>query len=253
MGLNTLGIVLVGIADKKDDASSSTNEMYLDCEAFLAIHRTISREVFKSISTCKSAHEVWTKLEDIYGGSNLDEDDIMMNELVHELFTLFDHKESTTTSISDCLHTSASSISQGNDMLSDEIHVDENVIASMDTSISSTTHSVNYCADRFKPNPKKFSNGLFTPPLGVIEVFSVAHRGYFFSDEHGSGGRRGRGSGGSQASPMAPGDGGDAPPSVCCVGEASRGRGRARGGWGASVELGLRRVVATAWNGEGTV
>ncbi|KAE8786284.1 hypothetical protein D1007_39890 [Hordeum vulgare] len=113
MGPNTLRIVLDGIADKKDDASSSTNEMYLGCEAFLAIHRTISPEVFKSISTCKSAHEVWTKLEDIYGGSNLDEDGIMMKELVHELFTLFDPKESTTTSISDCLHTSASSISQG--------------------------------------------------------------------------------------------------------------------------------------------
>ncbi|KAE8792557.1 hypothetical protein D1007_32855 [Hordeum vulgare] len=113
MGQNTLRIVLVGIADKKDDASSSTNEMYLDCEAFLANHQTISPEVFKSISTCKSAHEVWTKLEDIYGGSNLDEDGIMMKELVHELFTLFDLKESTTTSISDCLHTSASSISQG--------------------------------------------------------------------------------------------------------------------------------------------
>ncbi|KAE8798022.1 hypothetical protein D1007_26758 [Hordeum vulgare] len=148
MGPNTLRIVLVGIADKKDDASSSTNEMYLDCEAFLAIHRTISPEVFKSISTCKSAHEVWTKLEDIYGGSNLDEDGIMMKELVHELFTLFDLKESTTTPISDCLHTSASSISQGNDMVSEEIYVDENGIASMDTSISSTTHSVNYCADR---------------------------------------------------------------------------------------------------------
>ncbi|KAE8805933.1 hypothetical protein D1007_17938 [Hordeum vulgare] len=90
MGPNTLRIVLVGIADKKDDASSSTNEMYLDCEAFLAIHQTISPEVFKSISTCKSAHEVWTKLEDIYGGSNLDEDGIMMKELVHDLFTLFD-------------------------------------------------------------------------------------------------------------------------------------------------------------------
>ncbi|KAE8818005.1 hypothetical protein D1007_04368 [Hordeum vulgare] len=113
MGPNTLRIVLIGIADKKDDASSSTNEMYLDCEAFLAIHRTISPEVFKSIWTCKSSHEVWTKLEYIYGGSNLDEDGIMMKELVHELFTLFDLKESTTTSISNCLHTSASSISQG--------------------------------------------------------------------------------------------------------------------------------------------
>lgn len=93
--------------------------MYLDCEAFLAIHRIISPEVFKSISTCKSAHEVWTKLEDIYGGSNLDEDGIMMKELVHELFTLFDLKESNTTFISDCLHTSASSTSQGNDMVSE--------------------------------------------------------------------------------------------------------------------------------------
>ncbi|KAE8773534.1 hypothetical protein D1007_54222 [Hordeum vulgare] len=161
MGPNTLRIVLVGIADKKDDASSSTNEMYLDCEAFLAIHRTISPEVFKSISTCKSAHEVWTKLEDIYGGSNLDEDDIMMKELVHELFTLFDHKESTTTSISDCLHTLASSISQGNDMVSEEIYVDENVIASMDMSISSTTHSVNYCADRSCISPKDPSTNVY--------------------------------------------------------------------------------------------
>ncbi|KAE8808886.1 hypothetical protein D1007_14639 [Hordeum vulgare] len=151
---------LVGIADKKDNASSSTNEMYLDCEAFLAIHQTISPEVFKSISTCKSAHEVWTKLEDIYGGSNLDEDGIMMKELVHELFTLFDLKESTTTSISDCLHTSASSISQGNDMVSEEIYVDENVIASMDTSISSTTHSVNYCADWSCISPKDSSTNV---------------------------------------------------------------------------------------------
>ncbi|KAE8787546.1 hypothetical protein D1007_38483 [Hordeum vulgare] len=151
---NTLRIVLVGISDKKDDAYSSTNEMYLDCEAFLAIHRAISPEVFKSISTCKSAHEVWIKLEYIYGGSNLDEDGIMMKELVDELFTLFDLKESTTTLISDCLHTSASSISQGNDMVSEEIYVDENGITSLDTSISSTTHSVNYCVDRSCISPK---------------------------------------------------------------------------------------------------
>ncbi|KAE8815594.1 hypothetical protein D1007_07065 [Hordeum vulgare] len=131
MGPNTLRIVLVGIADKKDDASSSTNEMYLDCEAFLVIHRTISPEVFKSISTCKSGHEVWTKLEDIYGGSNLDEDGIMMKELVHELFTLFNIKESTTTSISDCLHTSASSISQANvcgDMPASSCPLDQNIL-----------------------------------------------------------------------------------------------------------------------------
>ena len=93
MGPNALRIVLVGIAFAKDDPSPSIDDMYLDCEASLAIHQTISPEVFKSISTCKSAHEVWTKLEDIYGGSNLDEDNIMLKELLHELSTLFYNEE----------------------------------------------------------------------------------------------------------------------------------------------------------------
>ena len=48
--------------------------MHLDSQVLSAIHQAISFEVFKEILTCKSAHEAWTKLEDIYGGSNLDED-----------------------------------------------------------------------------------------------------------------------------------------------------------------------------------
>ena len=48
--------------------------MHLDSQVLCAIHQAISFEVFKEISTCKSAYETWTKLEDIYGGSNLDED-----------------------------------------------------------------------------------------------------------------------------------------------------------------------------------
>ncbi|KAE8788854.1 hypothetical protein D1007_37040 [Hordeum vulgare] len=109
MGPNALRIILVGIAFAKDDPSPSIDDMYLDCEASLAIHQTISPEVFKSISTCKLAHEVWTKLEDIYGGSNLDEDNIMLKELLHELSTLFYHEEPSIASISDYLHTSTSS------------------------------------------------------------------------------------------------------------------------------------------------
>ena len=36
-----------------------------------AIIRFISLEVFESIMTCVTAHDMWTKLEEIYGGSNL--------------------------------------------------------------------------------------------------------------------------------------------------------------------------------------
>ncbi|KAE8771044.1 hypothetical protein D1007_57108 [Hordeum vulgare] len=174
MGPNALQIVLVGIAAAKDDPSPSIYDMYLDCEASLAIHQTIKPEVFKSISTCKSAHEVWTKLEDIYGGSNLNEDNIMLKELVHELFTLFYHEEPSITSIFDYLHTSASStpptcgVPQGPDMVSEQIScdddvkliinelvcVDDNVVSSMDMGISSSTYSVNYCVDSSCISPK---------------------------------------------------------------------------------------------------
>ena len=73
MGPNALRIVLIGISIAKDGHSPSIEDMYLDCDTSLVIHQALTFEVFKAVTTCKSAHETWTKLEDIYGGSNLDE------------------------------------------------------------------------------------------------------------------------------------------------------------------------------------
>ena len=73
MGPNALRIVVVGDSNLKDGQSPSLGDMHLDSQLLSAIHQAISFEVFKEISTCMSAHEAWTKLEDIYGGSNLDE------------------------------------------------------------------------------------------------------------------------------------------------------------------------------------
>ena len=71
-----------------------------------ALIRSISLEVFESIMTCASAHEMWTKLEEIYGGSNLDEDSILFGELMLEFSTFLNHEELTITSTSNYLHTS---------------------------------------------------------------------------------------------------------------------------------------------------
>ena len=86
-----------------------------------------------AVTTCKSADETWTKLEDIYGGSNLDEDNILFGELMEEFSTFLNHEELSITSTSDYLHTSISSTSptcgvpQGNDMVSEEISCDDGV------------------------------------------------------------------------------------------------------------------------------
>ena len=174
MGPNALRIVLVGISNAKDGPSPSFEDMYLDCDASLAIHQTITIEVFKAISTCKSAHEAWTKLEDIYGGSNLDEDNILWEELMKEFSTFLNHEEVSIASTSNYLDTSTSSTSptcgvpQGNDMVSEEISCDDGVkliiddlacvdasnVSSMDLSISSTTNSINYCVDSPCISPK---------------------------------------------------------------------------------------------------
>ena len=87
MGPNALRIVVVGDSNLKDGQSPSLEDMHLDSQVLSAIHQAISFEVFKEILTCKSAHEAWTKLEDIYGGSNLDEDNILFRELMEGLST----------------------------------------------------------------------------------------------------------------------------------------------------------------------
>ena len=133
MGPNALRIVLVRISIAKGGPSPSLEDMILYCEASLGIHKTISSKVFKSTSTYKSAHEAWTKLEDIYGGSNLDEDNILFGDLMEEFSTFLNHEEISIASTSSYLDTSISSTSptcgvpQGNDMVSEETSCDDGV------------------------------------------------------------------------------------------------------------------------------
>ena len=79
--------VVIGDSNLKYGQSPSLEDMHLDSQVLSAIHQAISFKLFKEILTCKSAHEVWTKLEDIYGGSNLDEDNILFGELMEEFST----------------------------------------------------------------------------------------------------------------------------------------------------------------------
>ena len=133
MGPNALRIVVVGNSNLKDGQSPSLGDMHLDSEALSIIHQAITFEVFKSISSCSLAHDAWTKIEDIYGGSNLHEDNILFGELMEEFSTFLNHEELSIASTSDYLHTSTSftsptcGIPQGNDMVSEEISCDDGV------------------------------------------------------------------------------------------------------------------------------
>ena len=133
MGPNAFRIVVVGDSNLKDGQSPSLEDMHLDSQVLSAIHQAISFEVFKEISTCKSAHVAWTKLEDIYGGSNLDEENILFGELMEEFSKFLHHEELSITSTSNYLDTSISSTSptcgvpQGNDMVSEEISCNDGV------------------------------------------------------------------------------------------------------------------------------
>ena len=74
MGPNFVRIVLVGASPWKDDlfpTNEENDDMLCGYGAKNAIIRSISLEVFELIMTCVMAHEMWTKLEEIYGGSNL--------------------------------------------------------------------------------------------------------------------------------------------------------------------------------------
>ena len=108
MGPNALQIVVVGNSNLKDGQSPSLDDMHLDCETLSVIHQAITFEVFKSISSCSLAHEAWTKIEDIYGGSNLDEDNIIFEELMEDFSTFLNHEELSIASTSNYLDTSIS-------------------------------------------------------------------------------------------------------------------------------------------------
>ena len=169
MGPNVLRIVTIGAHIAKDCLSPSLEDMHIDSDALVAIHQAITFDVFKSILMCKTAHEAWTKLGDVYGGSYLDEANIFPMETIGEVSTTSCHEEHPIASTSDYLDTSTSStlptcsFSQGNDMVSGEIMCDNDVeiiindppcrnasiVASMDLSISCT----NFGIDSFVNSP----------------------------------------------------------------------------------------------------
>ena len=148
MGPNALWIVLVGNSNLKDGQSPSLDDMHLDCEALSFIHQAITFEVFKSISSCSLAHDAWTKIEDIYGGSNLHEDNILFGELMEEFSTFLNHEELSIASTSDYLHTSTSFTSPTCGIPQEEINKDEACLIDEESSSpkeSSSTPCVHMC------------------------------------------------------------------------------------------------------------
>ena len=134
-------IVLVGASPWKDELFPSIKEnddMLCGYGAKNALIRSISLEVFESIMTCASAHEMWTKLEEIYGGSNLDEVNHISEVSLEEFSTSSYHEELHIASSSVCLDISTSStspsydMSQGNDMVSGNIICDDDVVLNID-------------------------------------------------------------------------------------------------------------------------
>ena len=88
--------------------------------------------------TCVMAHVMWTKFEEIYGGSNLVDIHHMSEESIEEFSTSSNHEELHIASSSMCLDISTSStspsygMSQGNDMVSGNIICDDDVVLNID-------------------------------------------------------------------------------------------------------------------------
>ena len=170
MGPCFVRIVLVGASPWKDDlfpTSEENDDMLCGYSAKNAIIRFISLEVFESIMTCVTAHDMWTKLEEIYGGSNLVDVHHLPEELIEEVSTSSNHEDLHIASSSVYLDISTSSaspscgMSQGNDMVSENIICDDcddvlniddltcihgSVVDSMDLSISSK-NDLHSCVD----------------------------------------------------------------------------------------------------------
>ena len=123
MGPNVLRIVIIGAHIAKDCLSPSIEDMHIDSDVLVEIHQAITFDVFKSILMCKIAHEAWTILGVVYGGSYLDEENILPMETIREVSTTSCHEEHPIASTSDYLDTPSSStlptfsLSQGNDMV----------------------------------------------------------------------------------------------------------------------------------------
>ena len=190
MGPNFVRIVLVGASPWKDElfpSSEENDDMLCGYGAKNAIIRSISLEVFESIMTCVSAHEMWTKLEEIYGGSNLDEVNHISEESLEEFSTSSYHEELHIASPSMCSVISNSStspsygLSQGNDMVSGNIICDDdgvlniddlscinaNVVASLDLNTSSK-NEIHSCVDSpcisYRDSLNNFCDDMFDTP-----------------------------------------------------------------------------------------
>ena len=170
MGPCFVRIVLVGASPWKDDlfpTSEENDDMLCGYGSKNAIIRFISLEVFESIMTCVTAHDMWTKLEEIYGGSNLVDIHHLSEKLIEQVSTSSNHEDLHIASSSVYLDISTSSaspscgMSQGNDMVSENIICDDcddvlniddltcihgSVVDSMDLSISSK-NDLHSCAD----------------------------------------------------------------------------------------------------------
>ena len=191
MGPNVLRIVTIGAHIAKDCLSPSLEDMHIDSDALVAIHQAITFDVFKSILMCKTAHEAWTKLDDVYGGSYLDEANIFPMKTVGEVSTTSCHDEHPIASTSDYLDTPTSStlptfsLSQGNDMVSGEIMCDDDVeiiindppcrnasiVVSMDLNLSCT----NFGIDSFVNNPCISSKDSLTYPCDDMLDLPCCH------------------------------------------------------------------------------
>ena len=170
MGPNFVRIIIVGASPWKDDLFPTLeehNDMLRGYDAKNVIMRSITHEVFESIRTYGSAHEMWTKLEEVYGGSNLVEVNCLPYESNKEFTTSSYHEELHIASSTACLDIPTSSTSpshdmyQGNDMVSGNIICDDyvelsiddlscinaNVVAPMDLSMSKTKSDIHSCVD----------------------------------------------------------------------------------------------------------
>ena len=170
MGPNFVQIIIKGASPWKDHLFPTLeehNDTLLGYDAKNVIMRSITHEVFESIMTYGSAHEMWTKLEEIYGGSNIVEVNCLSDESNEEFSTSSYHEELHLAYSTVCLDISTSSASpshdmyQGNDMVSGniicddyvELYIDDlscrnaNVVASLDLSMSNTKNDIHSCVD----------------------------------------------------------------------------------------------------------
>ena len=71
--------------------------------------------VFLMVTKCKSSHEIWTKLEETFGGSNLHDDSLSLEVFIEDFSSSYYHEEILIASTSNCgdITTSSTSLKIG--------------------------------------------------------------------------------------------------------------------------------------------